>query len=533
MSTSVATPSSTAPRPAASWGARVLHVIPNLLAFALLAGVFFYGHHTGWTMPKLANLWGGASAAPAAPEDWCAEHLVAESICVECNPDLMSPQPTHGFCRIHGVAECVIDHPELAQVAAAPQLPRYDTAAAIALVARPENNSVNNLHTRRVQFASAESAVKAGVDVDVVFEHPMSDSIAANGELAFDPRRVAHLSTKVPGTVALVLKTVGEQVQPGDVLALVDAAQVGQAKAALLKAIVQLQLRTDTVERLATVAASGAVPKKTLIEAQAALQEASIAVISGRQALTNLGLEPPEGLETKTAEQVAEELRFLGVPDELAPELPAGAKTANLIPVRAPYSGEIVQSEVVAGEVVDAADVLFTVADPTRLWLVMSVPQEDARYVKVGLPVRFRPDDGGEEVAGQVAWISPAVDEQTRTLEVRVTLDNASRQLRDKTFGSGRIVLREEPQAVVVPRSAVQSSGDATFVFVRDKNYLKEGAPKVFHVRQVRLGAQDDDHAELLAGALPGEVVATQGSSVLMAQLLRSNLGAGCGCHDK
>jgi cobalt-zinc-cadmium efflux system membrane fusion protein len=77
----------------------------------------------------------------------------------------------------------------------------------------------------------------------------------------------------------------------------------------------------------------------------------------------------------------------------------------------------------------------------------------------------------------------------------------------------------------------VQTSGDANFVFVRDKDYLKEGAPKAFHVRQVRLGAQDDEYAELLAGALPGEVVASEGSSVIMAQLLRSNLGAGCGCH--
>ncbi len=503
MSTSTAGPTTSAPVPRVLRFGSLARAIPNLLAFGLLAGVFYLGHHTGWTMPKASDLWGASTVAP--PEDWCSEHLVAESICVECNPKLAPPQPTFGFCRVHGVAECVIDHPELAQVTGPPQLPHYDTAAAIALVARPENNPINNLHARRVQFATAEAATKAGVDVDVAFEHPMTDSIAANGELAFDPRRVAHLSTKAPGTVALVLKTVGQQVEPGEVLALVDAAQVGQAKSQLLQAIVQRQLRTDTVERLATVAASGAVPKKTLIEAQAALQEAEIAMISARQALTNLGLEPPEDLQTHRADEVAEELRFLGVPDDLVQALPTGTKTANLVPIRAPYSGEVVSSEVVAGEVVAAADMLFTVADPTRLWLLLSVPQEDARYVKVGMPVRFRPDDGGDAVAGQVAWISPAVDEQTRTLEVRVTLDNASRQLRDKTFGAGRIVLREEPRAIVVPRSAVQSTGDATFVFVRDKDYLKEGAPKVFHVRQVRLGRRTTTTRSCWPGRCPAK----------------------------
>ena len=55
----------------------------------------------------------------------------------------------------------------------------------------------------------------------------------------------------------------------------------------------------------------------------------------------------------------------------------------------------------------------------------------------------------------------------------------------------------------------------------------------MFHVRQVRIGAADDEATvEILAGVLPGEVVATEGSNVLLAQLLRSNLGAGCGCHE-
>jgi cobalt-zinc-cadmium efflux system membrane fusion protein len=508
---------------------RMARAVPNLLGFSLLAGVLYVGHHTGWRLPKLSELQG--ASAPAA-DDWCAEHLVPESQCVECNVALFPRDPQFGFCRLHGVAECVACHPELAQVAGEPQLPKYDTGAAIAIMARPENNSVNMLHTKLVQFATTDSATKAGVDVDVAFERAMTDAISASGELSFDPRRVAHLSSKASGAVALVLKNVGDEVQAGEVLALVDAAQVGQAKSKLAQALVQLQLRRSTVDRLARVVASGAVPSKSLIEAEAAQQEAEIEVISGRQALTNLGLEPPENLDTRNARDVSNALQFLGVPDELADQLPPGAKTANLIAVRAPYDGVVVASDVVAGEVVKDGEVLFTVADPRRLWLILSVRQEDARYVRRGQPVQFRPDDGGAEVTGEVSWISPAVNEQTRTLDVRATIDNASGALRDKTFGAGRIVLRREPHAVVVPADAVQATPDAQFVFVRDKNYLKPGAPKVFHVRQVRLGARDEEFTEILAGVLPGEVVAVKGSAVLLAQLLRGNMGAGCGCYD-
>ena len=88
-------------------------------------------------------------------------------------------------------------------------------------------------------------------------------------------------------------------------------------------------------------------------------------------------------------------------------------------------------------------------------------------------------------------------------------------------------MLREEPNAVVVPNEAVHWDGDCHLVFVRDKHFLEKDAPKVFHPRKVRLGARSDRYTEVLAGLLPGEVVASKGSSVLRGQLLKNNLGAG------
>lgn len=511
------------------WWGKVLSVLPNLFVFSMLGGVMYLGHHTGWKLPKLSEITGKTIVAP---DDWCAEHLVPESQCIECKSDLLPKGKPFGFCREHGVAECVLHHPELAQVKGMAELPKYDTARAISLLDRPVNNSRNTLHTRRVQFISAESVAKSGIEVSVAEERPMSDVITANGELMFDPGRVAHLSTRLPGTVAAVFKKLGETVEPGEMLALIDASLVGQAKAQLLQALVQLQLRKSTVERLKTASIGGAIAGKSLIEAEAALKESEIAFVSARQAISNLGFEIENVLEDADPRKVAEDLRFLGIPDSVISSLPSGTKTANFLPIRAPYRGVIVSSEIVAGEVVDSTKSLYTVADPMRMWLMLNVRQEDAKYIQVGLLVKFKSDDGAAEVRGQISWISPAVDEQTRTLRMRVAIANPDGALRDKTFGTGRIILREEPNAIVVPREAVQSTPDAHFVFVRDKNYFDDSAPKLFHVRQVRIGAKDDQFMELLAGVLPGEVIATKGSPVLLAQLLRSSLGAGCGCHE-
>jgi cobalt-zinc-cadmium efflux system membrane fusion protein len=519
------------PAPAARPSRRfdVGHAVPNLVVFSLLAGVLYLGHQTGWKMPKLGEMLGNSSEKA---EDWCSEHLVPESQCVECQVELLPKHATFGFCRQHGVADCVICHPECAEVSGPPRLPKYDTAAAIAVMARPENNSRNTLHKRRVQFTNEKSAAKAGIEVDVVQEQPMTDVVRANGQVVFDPTRVAHLSSRVAGTVAFVLKGVGDEVQAGDILALVDAAQVGQDKAQLLRAIAQLKSKRAVVERMRGLSADAAIAQKTLLEAESAFREAQIAFVAARQSLVNLGFDVPEHFDGQDDGQIAEDLGLLGMPESMVGSLPPGIKTANLIPIRATYEGVVVASQVVAGEVVGTTTVLFTLANPRRMLLILNLRQEDARYVAAGLPVVFRTDDGPQEVAGRVSWVSPAIDEKTRTLQVRVMLDNPDGKLRDKAFGSGRIVLRQEPNAIVVPEEAVQSTSDASFVFVRDRNYLKEGAPKVFSVRQVRIGAKADGYVELLAGVLPGEVIATKGSTVLLAQLLRSNLGAGCGCHE-
>jgi cobalt-zinc-cadmium efflux system membrane fusion protein len=510
---------------------------PNVAVIGFLAAIFYLGHRFEWKMPSMATLRGEA-AAPA--EDWCLEHLVPESVCIECQPDLLPRPPEFGFCKEHGVAECVLCHPEeLAQTSGRPQLPRYEAAPALKLIERPQNNSRSALARARVQFASSAAADRAGIDIDIVQERPMADVIVANGEILFDPNRVAHLSSRVAGTVAFVYKGLGDDVEPGEILTLVEGADVGKAKAELLHAVVQARLRQSNLERLREN--EGAIARRALVEAEAAVEEAEINSISARQSLVNLGFDVPDQFASTEAEAVANQLRFLGIPERIVASLPAGTKTANLIPIRATYEGTIVAADIVAGEVVDAASLLFTIANPSHVWLVLNVRQENARHLRIGLPVDFQSDDGAQRASGRVTWISPAIDERTRTLQTRVVLDvpreenpEAPRQpLRDKTYGMGRIVLREEEHAVVVPKSAVQATADGAFVFVRDRNYLKPDSPKAYHARQVRLGAADDEFVELLAGVLPGEVVAAKGAQTLLAQLLRGNLGAGCGCHEQ
>src|SRR5262245_55711503 len=132
---------------------------------------------------------------------------------------------------------------------------------AIALRPRGENNSRCNLHLKRIQFASLAAVEKVGVDIAIVGERPIVETIVANGEIGYDQTRMAHFSSRVPGSIWRAQKQVGDRVKKGDVLALIDAADVGRLKSEFLQAVSQLRLAEDNVERLRPLAGT-AVPQR-------------------------------------------------------------------------------------------------------------------------------------------------------------------------------------------------------------------------------------------------------------------------------
>ncbi len=530
----------TSPRSGESWFKWLGRALPTVLVFAILGGVALVGHATGWSVPKFSDLAGGADTHDA---DWCKEHSVPESVCVECNPSLL-PKVKSVWCAIHGVHDCPFERPEIAHVKSPAAITSADlerAQRALNLKPRPENNQKCKLHERRIQFASQEVMDKMGIDVRPVSEAPIVETITASGEITFEGPRVAPIYTSVSGRVWYVAENgqMGAKVKRGDVLAVVDSVEVGKAKAELLQAYAQLELRNQTFERLSALLRQGAVPESRYMEADTALREAQIRLLTAQQSLLNLGLPVrAEDIKGLAPEELSKRLLFLGLPEALVQKLDYRTTTANLIPIVATRDGIVSASKVVAGEMVDQAKTLFIISDTSQMWLILNVRNEDVNYLRKknaegempGQLVRFHPDGSNQEVTGELVWISNTVDEKTRTVQVRVNVPNPDGKLLANTFGTGRIVLREEKNAVVVPNEALHWEKDCHVVFVRDRNFLNEGAPKVFHVRTVRPGVKTGENTEIIAGLLPGEVIATKNSALLRAELLKGSLGDGCGC---
>jgi multidrug efflux pump subunit AcrA (membrane-fusion protein) len=393
--------------------AATVRLAPTVLAVVALIGFAALGQGFGWRMPKFSALTGTHDEAEA---DWCEEHSVPESICVECRPDLMPKGKQFGWCRKHGLHECPLCNPGVAQLPGRPQGSAEDRRradAALAFAPRAENGRTCRQQLRRIQFASDDVFRRLDIGTAPVALGPVTEAITATGELDLDPTRVARLSPRATGTVRGLFKQIGDRVRAGEIVAVVEAADVGRAKAELLQALGDFDLREQTLARLKE-AGGRTVTEQAVLDAEAARAEAETRVLAARQALTNLGLPvDPRPLRALAPDAAAGRLRRLGLPDGWPAD---GAASNNLLPVRSPIDGEVIERPANQGEPADPARVLAVVADTRHMWLTLNVRLEDAGRVRPGQPVRFRHEGHDAGDVGTVAWVSPAADEKTRTV---------------------------------------------------------------------------------------------------------------------
>lgn len=506
--------------------------LSTILVLILLTGLAYWGHHSDWKISKFSILTGTAQESEA---DWCETHNVPESECIECNKELVPFGEDYGWCEKHGIFQCSLEHSELFQLKKKPTVSPKDmdrVNSALKLLPRKINNSGSILYRQRVQFASVESVRKAGIDVEIVERKPMTESISANGEIRYDETKVAKSSSRVSGAIWKVNKKIGDKIRKGEILAIIDSAEIGRYKAEFLNALTQYDYSQKNFIRLEPLSTKGVVTKQRILESQTELQKAKTSILRTHQTLLNLGFQISyESMLNLSETERVKQMLYLGFSDKLQQRLKkANVRTNNLYPVLASMDGTIIQRTAVSGEVINTQNVLFKIADTESMWLVLNVSLENAENVSLGQKFLFKPDGNNQLITGKINWISTTADKTTRTITVRSELKNKNNKLRNESFGVGQIVLREEPEAIVVPNESVQLAEDGNYVFIRDKNFFNKESPKFFHTRSVRIGARTDEFTEIIAGVYPGEIVASQGSTVLRAQILKNNLGAGCTC---
>jgi RND family efflux transporter MFP subunit len=201
-------------------------------------------------------------------------------------------------------------------------------------------------------------------------------------------------------------------------------------------------------------------------------------------------------------------------------ELEESGQPQTALTLHSPVSGFVTVKDVYQGLYVTPDTELYTVADLSRVWVLLDIYEYEMPFVHLGMPVTLRlRSQPGESITGTLTYIYPYMDNHTRTNKVRVELDNPGLRLKPDMYATGEIhaVLGEH---LVVPKDAVLDSGTRQIVFVA----LGDG---FFAPHEVRLGERGDDYAEVLEGLQEGEQVVVGANFMVDSESqLKAALGA-------
>ena len=183
----------------------------------------------------------------------------------------------------------------------------------------------------------------------------------------------------------------------------------------------------------------------------------------------------------------------------------------EVLPIRSPASGVLVEKNVVEGGAFEAGMRLYRIAPLEHIWVEAEVYGSDLPLIRVGQPAAIRvPYLPGTAIAGRVAYLLPSLASETRTARVRIELENPDLALRPEMFVDVELEA-DLGERLLVPESAVIFAGERRVVFVDRGEGLLEP-------RTVTTGAAGEHQIEILDGVVAGERVVASGNFLIAAE---------------
>ncbi len=299
-----------------------------------------------------------------------------------------------------------------------------------------------------------------GVRTEEVSKRDLRTEIRTNGSVKVDESRLVVVNARVMGYVEkLRVNTTGQAVRKGQVLLDIYSPDLVSAQGEFLQALRYAQ---------GTGTSTGS---QELVE-------------SSRRRLLNWGISESEIATLKKE-----------------------GKARNNLSITSPANGVVLEKNVVEGENINPGMELYRIADLSRVWVVANVYQRDLAIATVGadaeVELAFRQ---GKPFRGKVTFLSPVLDPETKTAEVRIEITNtAALDLKPEMFATVRILSASLHQVLAVPEQSIIRSGRRTIAIV-------SVGGGYFEPRVVELGKTAGDYVEVLNGIEEGEklVVSSQ-----------------------
>ncbi len=220
---------------------------------------------------------------------------------------------------------------------------------------------------------------------------------------------------------------------------------------------------------------------------------------------------------------IKQKLLVLGLPAQKVNSLTSTTQISSELPIVSPVSGTITARKVNQGEVVSANAELLTVTNLSTVWVIGQVYEKDLGKLRVGSGASITTDAyPGEVFRGNVSYIDPNLDQNTRTAQVRIELPNPNEKFKVGMYVNIAFANLggSENTMPTVPVEAVQTINNQQIVFLATEN------PNVFIMKPIKIGAESKGLYPVLEGLFVGDKVVTEGSFLLRAEWQKSHQSA-------
>jgi Cu(I)/Ag(I) efflux system membrane fusion protein len=305
----------------------------------------------------------------------------------------------------------------------------------------------------------SESAMKlAEVQTSIVTRGNVSKEIRLYGKIQADERLLKSQTAHIPGRIEqLLVNVTGENVTKGQLIAKIYSPELITAQKELLEALEMADKYPEMI---------GAAREK---------------------------------------------LRLWKLSDEQIDEIEKSKTTSTVFDVFATTTGIVTNRKVKTGDYVSRGDVLFEMADLSRIWVLFDAYESDLSWISPGQNVEFTTQAvPGKTFNGKITFIDPVVDASTRITKVRVEVPNSGLQFKPEMFVNGTIKsqMAGSGDQLIIPQSAVLWTGTRSVVYVK----LPGTDQPAFKMREITLGSAMKDAYVVMDGLEEAEEIVTNGT---------------------
>ncbi|MGI4849842.1 MAG: efflux RND transporter periplasmic adaptor subunit [Janthinobacterium lividum] len=334
----------------------------------------------------------------------------------------------------------------------------------------------------RQDTVGTEAAQRPALQTARLVLSPVPVSDPFNGRIAYDENVTVRINSPIAGRVTRLRVEAGDEVRRDAVLLELSSPDLATAQADWHRGQADEVRKKLAFERARALLDNEVIARKDFEAADADYAQARAETRRAAQRLKNLN---------------------------------AGAAENGSFGLKTPMAGVVAERQVTPGMEVrpDQAAPLFVITDPSRLWVMIDVPERSIAAIHPGQAVSIETDAFPDQrFAARVERVGFALDPATRRIQVRCSVANAQRKLRPEMFARVAFLADTGRQAFAVPNASLIVEGIHEFAFV-------EKSAGVYEKRQVKVAQRGRERSYVESGLASGEMLVTAGALLLNAEL--------------